>query len=114
LRIATADHWRREKLAQLAHRFSRGADQLGLTLLPSSSAIQAVVVGDSGQTMSIGKALLEEGILAGAIRPPTVPQGSARLRITFSALHEDHHIDRLLDAFERILVQKQAAKPALE
>jgi 8-amino-7-oxononanoate synthase len=114
LRIATADHWRREKLAQLAHRFSRGADQLGLTLLPSSSAIQAVIVGDSGQTMSIGKALLEEGILAGAIRPPTVPQGSARLRITFSALHEDHHIDRLLDAFERILVQKQAAKPALE
>lgn len=114
LKIATADNWRRDKLAQLGQRFSQGARQLGLVLLPSASAIQPVIIGDSQQTMSISKALLEEGLLVGAIRPPTVPQGSARLRITFSALHEEHHIDRLLEAFERILRQKQAATPVVE
>jgi 8-amino-7-oxononanoate synthase len=85
-----------------------------LSLLPSASAIQPVIIGDSQQTMSISKALLEQGFLVGAIRPPTVPTGSARFRITFSALHEEHHIDRLLDAFERILAQRQTAKSTAE
>jgi 8-amino-7-oxononanoate synthase len=110
LKMASADNWRREKLAELIRRFSRGAEQLGLALLPSASAIQPVMIGDSLATMSIAKALLEAGFLVGAIRPPTVPQGSARLRITFSALHEDHHVDRLLEAFECILASKQTAR----
>jgi len=110
LKMASADNWRREKLAELIRRFSRGAKQLGLALLPSASAIQPVMIGDSLATMSIAKALLEAGFLVGAIRPPTVPQGSARLRITFSALHEDHHVDRLLEAFECILASKQTAR----
>jgi 8-amino-7-oxononanoate synthase len=114
LKIATADHWRRDKLTDLVQRFSQGARQLGLALLSSASAIQPVIIGDSQQTMTIGKALLEQGFLVGAIRPPTVPSGSARLRITFSALHEEHHIDRLLDAFERILAQRQTAKSTAE
>lgn len=114
LNMAIAESWRREKLAELIRRFSRGAAQLGLTLLPSASAIQPVVIGDSQETMFVGKALLEKGFLVGAIRPPTVPQGSARLRITFSALHEAHHVDRLLEAFECILAQRPAAKPAID
>jgi 8-amino-7-oxononanoate synthase len=114
LKIVVADPWRRDKLAGLVQRFSQGAKQLGLSLLPSASAIQPVIIGDSQQTMSISKALLEQGFLVGAIRPPTVPTGSARFRITFSALHEEHHIDRLLDAFERILAQRQTAKSTAE
>ncbi|MGZ8195448.1 MAG: 8-amino-7-oxononanoate synthase [Methylosarcina sp.] len=114
LKIVAADPWRRDKLASLVQHFSQGAKQLGLSLLPSASAIQPVIIGDSQQTMSISKALLEQGFLVGAIRPPTVPTGSARLRITFSALHEEHHIDRLLDAFERILAQRQTAKSTAE
>ncbi|MGZ8187980.1 MAG: 8-amino-7-oxononanoate synthase [Methylosarcina sp.] len=114
LKIVAADLWRRDKLASLVQHFSQGAKQLGLSLLPSASAIQPVIIGDSQQTMSISKALLEQGFLVGAIRPPTVPTGSARLRITFSALHEEHHIDRLLDAFERILAQRQTAKSTAE
>ncbi len=50
---------------------------------------------------SLASALLNAGFLVSAIRPPTVPQGSARLRVTFSALHEEQHVDRLLDALDK-------------
>jgi 8-amino-7-oxononanoate synthase len=95
--IVAGEEWRREKLRALTARFVRGAQQLGLPLLPSPSAIQPLVVGDSKRTLQLSESLLEKGILIGAIRPPTVPPGSARLRITFSAAHEEMHIDRLLE-----------------
>ncbi len=102
LKLVIADGWRREKLSYLAERFKTGASQLGLPLMASSSAIQPLIIGDSQQTVHISNALFEQGFLISAIRPPTVPQGSARLRVTFSALHEEQHIDRLLDAFDKI------------
>lgn len=102
LKLVIADSWRRDKLKQLTERFKSGATQLGLPLIASNSAIQPLVIGDSHQTVGISNALFEQGFLISAIRPPTVPQGSARLRVTLSALHEEQHIDRLLDAFDKV------------
>jgi 8-amino-7-oxononanoate synthase len=103
LKIAIEENWRRDKLKQLSERFKLGAEQLGLTLMASSSAIQPILIGDSQTAVDISTALLDAGFLVSAIRPPTVPQGSARLRVTFSALHEEQHVDRLLDALAKII-----------
>ncbi len=102
LKIVIAENWRRDKLRQLSERFRRGAGQLGLTLMASSSAVQPILIGDSQKAVDISNALLNAGFLVSAIRPPTVPQGSARLRVTFSALHQEQHVDRLLDALAEI------------
>ena len=86
------------RLAGHIARFRQGAGQLGLQLLPSTTPIQPVIIGAAAATMQIAAALEARGVLVGAIRPPTVPAGTARLRITFSALHESADIDRLLAA----------------
>ncbi len=100
LRLIQEQSWRREKLAELIAYFREGAQQLGLNLMPSASAIQPIVLGGSQAATQASEYLLQQGIWVSAIRPPTVPQGGARLRITFSALHERQHVDRLLDALE--------------
>lgn len=107
LKIAIEENWRRDKLKQLAERFRQGAEQLGLTLIASPSAIQPILIGDSQTAVDISSALLDAGFLVSAIRPPTVPQGSARLRVTFSALHEEQHVDRLLDALAKIIAGRK-------
>ncbi|MBD8872647.1 8-amino-7-oxononanoate synthase [Rhodanobacter sp. DHB23] len=96
--IARNDSWRREKLQSLIARFRVGAAQLGLPLMVSPSAIQPLLLGDAQAALEAALALEQRGVLVTAIRPPTVPQGQARLRITLSAAHEDEHIDQLLDA----------------
>jgi 8-amino-7-oxononanoate synthase len=101
LKIVIVEDWRRDKLTKLADRFRLGAEQLGLQLMASASPIQPIVIGDSQQAVDISNALLHAGFLVSAIRPPTVPQGSARLRVTLSALHEEQQIDRLLDALDK-------------
>ncbi len=98
LRIARAEEWRRERLRDLAARFRTGATQLGLKLLPSGTPIQPILIGESGAALQLSAALESRGILVPAIRPPTVPAGTARLRVTFSALHEPADVDRLLEA----------------
>jgi 8-amino-7-oxononanoate synthase len=100
LQIIQAESWRRDALAELIAYFRAGAQQLGLSLMSSLSAIQPIVLGDSRVATQASEYLLQQGIWVSAIRPPTVPQGSARLRITFSAMHERQHVDRLLDALE--------------
>ena len=102
LKIVIAENWRRDKLKKLAERFKLGAGQLGLKLMASTSPIQPIMISDSQRAVDISNALLSAGFLVSAIRPPTVPQGSARLRVTFSALHEEHQIDQLLDALNLI------------
>jgi 8-amino-7-oxononanoate synthase len=98
VQLAQAESWRREKLAALIARFRAGASQLGLTLLPSSSAIQPVLLGEPQAALDAAWQLERQGLLVTAIRPPTVPTGRARLRITLSAAHEEEHVDRLLEA----------------
>jgi 8-amino-7-oxononanoate synthase len=107
LKIAIAESWRRDKLKKLSEQFSLGAGQIGLQVMPSSSAIQPIQIGDSQTAVDISNALLDAGFLVSAIRPPTVPQGSARLRVTFSALHEEQHVDRLLEALAKIIVGRK-------
>ncbi len=102
LRIAREEGWRREHLNGLVRRFRDGAERLGLALMPSPTPIQPVVLGTAEAAMQASRRLHEQGILVPAIRPPTVPEGSARLRITFSTAHEEKHVDRLLDAFSNI------------
>jgi len=102
VQLAQADSWRRDKLTALIQRFRTGAAQLGLTLSSSTSAIQPLVLGDAQAALNAAHALEQQGLLVTAIRPPTVPAGSARLRITLSAAHEEENIDRLLGALETL------------
>ena len=102
LRLLQEEDWRREHLQNLITRFRHGAEQLGLQLLPSPTPIQALLVGNSEQALALSAALRQHGIYVSAIRPPTVPKGTARLRITLSAAHSETHVDRLLSALETV------------
>ncbi|MGQ0800620.1 MAG: 8-amino-7-oxononanoate synthase [Pseudomarimonas sp.] len=103
MRIARNDEQRRQRLHHNIARFRDGASQLGLPLLPSSTPIQPILVGDNASVLAIAARLATGGLLVPAIRPPTVPAGQARLRITLSAAHADEHIDRLLDGLHAAL-----------
>lgn len=98
LRIIQRDGWRREQLHSLIKCFRSGATQLGLQLMDSATAIQPLIVGEAADALRASEALLERGFLVTAIRPPTVPKGTARLRITLSAAHSEADVDHLLDA----------------
>lgn len=103
LRLLQTESWRREHLQELIARFRLGAIQQGLQIMDSFTPIQPVVVGDSQRVMAASSALLERGFLLSPIRPPTVPRGTARLRITFSAEHQYHQVDALLDALGQVM-----------
>ncbi|MFW2404361.1 MAG: 8-amino-7-oxononanoate synthase [Gammaproteobacteria bacterium] len=103
LDIVRTEAWRRTHLAELITRFRAGAGQLGLELMPSETPIQPIVIGDSGRAMVASAALEERGILITAIRPPTVPRGTARLRVTLTAAHAPEDIDHLLDALAAVI-----------
>lgn len=100
LRLIAQEAWRRERLRALIARFRSGAAELGLKLMDSPTPIQPLLVGDAAQAVRLSDALWRHGLLITAIRPPTVPQGSARLRITLSAAHTETQVDRLLGALD--------------
>ncbi|MDZ7828774.1 MAG: 8-amino-7-oxononanoate synthase [Halofilum sp. (in: g-proteobacteria)] len=102
LHIVEAADDRRVHLRSLVKRFREGAKRLGLTLMDSNTPIQPILVGDAGTALAMSDALLREGILVTAIRPPTVPPNTARLRVTFSASHTTGHVDRLLETLGRL------------
>lgn len=102
VRLVQTEGWRREKLHTLIARFRAGAAQLGLPLMPSPTAIQPLLLGDAQAALAASEALERAGFLVTAIRPPTVPQGKARLRITLSAAHQEGEVDRLLEALSRL------------
>ncbi len=98
LKIARQEPWRRARLRELVHQFRAGAGALGLTLGDSQTPIQPVILGAPERALAVSRALRARGILVPAIRPPTVPAGSARLRVSLSAAHEPAHVERLLAA----------------
>jgi 8-amino-7-oxononanoate synthase len=100
LHIAAREEWRRESLANLIQRFRTGAGQLGLELIDSDTPIQPVLVGSSERATEMSQLLEDQGMMITAIRPPTVKQGSSRLRITLTADHTEDDIDQLLCALE--------------
>lgn len=97
LRLVQAESWRREHLQVLIRQFRAGAAQLGLPLMDSHTPIQPILVGSSEQALMMSRRLEERGILVTAIRPPTVPADTARLRVTLSAAHSAEDVERLLE-----------------
>ena len=100
LEKARRESWRRDKLAALIARFRRGAAALGYELMASDTPIQPILIGGDGDALALSRVLAERGLRVTAIRPPTVPEGQARLRVTLSAAHEEADVDLLLDALE--------------
>jgi len=98
LELLRSEHWRREHLRQLIGQFRRGAEQLGLTLMDSFTPIQPILIGSAARALRLSQLLRERGLMVTAIRPPTVPAGSARLRVTLSAAHSEAHVESLLNA----------------
>jgi 8-amino-7-oxononanoate synthase len=98
LELLRSEHWRREHLHALIKRFRAGAEAIGLQLMDSATPIQPILIGDSARAMHLSQLLRERGLLVTAIRPPTVPAGSARLRVTLSAAHSSAQLELLLEA----------------
>lgn len=102
LKLITSEPWRRQRLADLVDRLKAGVAGLPWRLMPSDTPIQPLVVGSNAEALRLAEGLKEQGILIPAIRPPTVPQGSARLRISLSAAHELSDVDALLAALREL------------
>ena len=98
LRLLQEEPWRRSRVLDHVARFRREAMRLGLPLMDSSTPIQPLLLGTEAAALAASDTLLAAGIWVPAIRPPTVPAGTSRLRITFSAAHTDADVDRLLEA----------------
>jgi len=104
LRVSQRENWRREKALSLAQRFQSGLRERGLrTETDTTTTIVPVVVGEAKRALAVSRALENAGLLVAAIRPPTVPAGTARLRVTLSAAHSEPQVDTLVDAFAQAL-----------
>lgn len=102
LELIEEEEWRREKLAQLVERLKHELNPLRWRLLPSVTPIQPLVIGENDRAVEVSEALRDRGILVPAIRPPTVPQGAARLRISLSASHTMEDLARLGEALGEV------------
>ncbi|HEY3858214.1 MAG TPA: 8-amino-7-oxononanoate synthase [Gammaproteobacteria bacterium] len=102
LKLVETETWRRAHLDVLIARFRSGATQLGLRVMDSMTPIHPLLVGEAEDALALSAALKEQGLLVAAIRPPTVPAGSARLRITLTAAHTEQQVDRLLAALAAV------------
>lgn len=105
LDVLAQESWRRDRVQSLVGRFRSGMVRWHELLLPSTTAIQPLVVGESDLAVRLEDALLRQGFLVTAIRPPTVPVGTARLRITLTADHTDAQVDELVSALNALLAE---------
>ncbi len=103
LRLVQEESWRRVQLNERIAQFREGARALGLTLMDSHTAVQPVLIGDDRRALALAGALEQKGYWVVAIRPPTVPKGSARLRVTLSASHTQAQVAGLLSALAESL-----------
>lgn len=102
LQLLQREQWRREHLQALVQRFRHGCSELGFALTDSATPIQGLLLGSAEAALQASRVLEAQGLLVTAIRPPTVPANTARLRITFSAAHSTAEVDRLLAALARL------------
>ena len=102
LAVVRDDGPRRARLVARIKQFRAGARTLPWTLLPSPTAIQPLIVGANEAAVAMSEALLARGMLVPAIRPPTVPRGTARLRVSLSAAHTPADVDALLGALHEV------------
>lgn len=108
LRLIDRESWRREKALSHARKFREGLSARGFAaaLQPQPGAIttiQPVLLGDEVRALAASRSLESQGFLVAAIRPPTVPAGTARLRVTFSAAHDDRDVEALTNAVAQVL-----------
>ncbi|HUT77314.1 MAG TPA: 8-amino-7-oxononanoate synthase [Polyangia bacterium] len=103
LSLTEAADARRERLAANVALFRELAGRAGIPLADSTTPIQPVPVGDSHRVMRVSAGLWDDGVFVQGIRPPTVPEGAARLRVTLTAAHEPGHVERLVDALAHAL-----------
>ncbi len=108
LRLVEQEPWRRERLARNCDRLRARLAVHAISTAPSTTHILPVVVGENAATMALCEALLVRGYYAQGIRHPSVPSGTARLRITPMATHQDDEIDGLADAIAEILAAQRA------
>ena len=102
LSLIEQEEWRRERLSQLIMQFQKGLQSMRWKLLPSKSPIQPLIIGSNDDALQLSESLRERGIMVPAIRPPTVPQGTARLRVSLSAAHSKEDVDQLLSALRQL------------
>jgi len=103
LDLLAEEQWRRQHLSELIEYFKKGAFKENIPVGESHTPIQPLIIGSDKKTVEISRALYKCGILISAIRPPTVPENTARLRITLTAAHTMDQVDRLLEALALIL-----------
>ena len=101
LRLVDDEPWRREKVLKLSQRFREGVHALGFTTFSGSGPIVPVLVGRADHSLAVGLALRKHGVFAPAMRPPTVPEGSSRIRFALSAHLEESDLDIALNALEK-------------
>jgi 8-amino-7-oxononanoate synthase len=106
LRIIRDEPQRRVQLLERARRLREGLSSLDLPLPAELTPIVPIILGDPAEALSQARALEEEGFIVTAIRPPTVPHGSSRLRISLSTAHRLEDIDRLVDAIARLTARR--------
>ncbi|MBK8522942.1 MAG: 8-amino-7-oxononanoate synthase [Betaproteobacteria bacterium] len=92
----------RDKLMQRIAQLRSGLEDTRWRMLRSETAIQPIIVGDNAECVRVAEALLERGLWVPAIRPPTVPKGTARLRVSLSATHTEAHVAALVDALKAL------------
>ncbi|OGO94365.1 MAG: hypothetical protein A3F10_00250 [Coxiella sp. RIFCSPHIGHO2_12_FULL_42_15] len=100
LQCVEKESWRRAKLQKLIAYFRQQARYFNLPLMSSLTPIQPIIIGSSQKAQQLSERLLQTGILLNAMRPPTVPEHGACLRVTLTCLHEKPHIDRLLQTIK--------------
>jgi 8-amino-7-oxononanoate synthase len=102
LELIETESWRRTRLRELVTRLRTGLEGSRFELLPSETPIQPLVIGDSAEAVRVSDELARAGVLIPAIRPPTVPRGTARLRVSLSADHQAQDVDRLVNALAEL------------
>jgi 8-amino-7-oxononanoate synthase len=101
LRVSKHDQWRRDRLMENAGIFRGALQKANLNIGNSTSQIIPVIVGDASRTLEISDRLREDGIAAVAIRPPTVPVNTARIRFSVTAKHSREDLERAVDMIAR-------------
>lgn len=107
LQVIKKETWRREKITYLVNYFKQQADIRNLSFLPSVTSIQSFIIGDAKTSLIISEKLLSRGFVVVAIRPPTVPKNTSRLRISLNCLHTEKQINDLLDNLAEIYAHQQ-------
>ena len=103
LAVSISESWRRTRVAALTRRFRALAGQADLPLADSTTPIQPVLLGGAGEAVEASERLLERGFFVAAIRPPTVPAGTSRLRVALSAAHRDEDVESLVSCLTEVV-----------